>query len=187
MAATPSVKVLKTRTYKGGTKTWTNRYHFSGGTPSDNAHWETLFDNIVDAEKLIYTGSNEIVECIGYAAGSDLPVHSKSYAVTGSAVFTGIIEAPSNDVALLRYDTDQRTSKNHPIYLFSYFHSAGYTSGGAVDTLNTPLKNAIATYGQAWIDGFSDGANTYHRAGPNGAVAQGKLVSTYITHRDFRD
>jgi hypothetical protein len=44
----------------------------------------------------------------------------------------------------------------------------------------------MATYGGVWIGaGFSDGATSYNRAGPNGATATGVLVEALVTHRDL--
>lgn len=185
MAATPSIKVVKTMHFKGGTKSWSNRYHFSGGTPSGSGPWTTLSDAVVAAEKLTQNSTTTITETLGYAAGSDVPVFSKTYSVAGTASFSGA-DTPGEAAALVRYDTTQRTSKNHPIYLFNYYHGAiGGTTKATVDTLNSSQRTALGTYAAAWITGFSDGTNTLKRAGPNGAVAQGAFVEEYITHRDF--
>lgn len=188
MAPTPSVKVTKTATYKGGLKTYSNRYHFAGGTPADDSHWQTLFTNIRNAEKLICTNNVTIVEMTGYAAGSSVPVATWTGSVASTGSFANGLSTPLEVCALIRYTTTQRTSKNHPVYLFNYIHRANMDStNGDPTVLNPAQKTAIETYATAWISGFSDGTNTYMRAGPNGAVAQTRLVETYLTHRDFRD
>lgn len=187
MAATPSIKVVKNIQLKGQVHLWSNRYHFAGGTPADDAHWQTLFTNIRNAEKLIYSGAIGIEEMLGYAAGSDVPVATWTGDVSGTGTFAGSVACPPNDAALVRYTTTQRTSKNHPIYLFNYYHGCFYSSSAAsIDTIAASYQTALATYASAWLTGFSDGTNTYTRAGPNGAVAQTRLVETYLTHRDFR-
>src|SRR5215471_19260825 len=75
MAATPSIVVKKSTAYKGGTRVWSNRYHFSGGTPANSTAWTNFSDAVVNAEKLALTAQTTIVETIGYAAGSDVGVH----------------------------------------------------------------------------------------------------------------
>jgi hypothetical protein len=185
MAATPSVKVIKSFSYQGGTKLWSNRYHFNGGTPADATHWNTFFDAIVALEKINYTSSVTIVECVGYNAGSEVPVASKAYTTAGTGTWGTAPQAPGACAILLRWSTTARSSKNHPIYLFNYYHGV-YTGGVSnPDVPNATQKGDIDTYAAGWISGFSDGANTYVRAGPNGATATGHQVETYITHRDF--
>jgi hypothetical protein len=187
MAATPSVKVIKKATYEGGDHFYSNRYHFAGGTPADDAHWQTLFTNIRNAEKLICTSDVGIEQMLGYAAGSDVPVASWSGNVGSTGVFANALNRPLEVCALIRYSTTQKTSKNHPIYLFSYIHRVnGDSTSTDPELLNPAQKTAIETYADGWLTGFSDGTNTYQRAGPNGAVAQTRFVSQFVTHRDFR-
>lgn len=185
MAATPSVKITKSSAFKGGTKLWSNRYHFNGGTPADSTHWHTLFDAIVAAEKAIYVSQCTIVEATGYAAGSDVPVDSKAYSTAGTGSFGGQND-PLEVVALLRWSTPARSTKNHPIYLFNYFHMArSVASGTDWDKLDPTQRTAIGTYASSWISGFSDGSITAVRAGPNGVTAAAGFVEEYVTHRDF--
>ncbi len=185
MAATPSLKVTKSFTYRGVIRTWSNRYHFVGGTPADNAHWTTLSDAVVTAEKAVLPNAQTIVATTGYAAGSEVPVFTKTYSTQGTyAVASGQI-CPGDCAALVRYATAVRTSKNHPVYLFNYYH--GVTSlSGSVDTIVAAQLTALQTYVNVWIGaGFSDGTTAYHRGGPNGATATGVLVEPLITHRDL--
>jgi len=187
MAPTPSVKVTKKATYKGGDHVYSNRYHFAGGTPADDSHWQTLFTNIRNAEKLICTSDVAIIEMTGYAAGSSVPVSTWTGLVGSTATPANGLATPLEVCALIKYTTTQRTSKNHPVYLFNYIHRAMMDSTNADPTvLNPAQKTLIETYATAWISGFSDGTNTYQRAGPNGAVAQTRVVESFLTHRDFR-
>lgn len=186
MAATPHVKVVKSGNYRGATQLYSNSYHFLGGTPSGSTAWDTLFDAITTAEKAIYSSSIEIVEAVGYAATSDIAVASKVYTLAGTLSTTGGNGAPLDVAALCRYSTDQRTSKNHPIYLFNYFRGITIAQQGAEDPeLSSAQLSAIQTYANDWLSGFSDGTNTYTRAGPNGAAALAKSIDPHPHHRDF--
>lgn len=187
MAATPSIRVVKSSPFKGGLRQWSNRYHFNGGTPADATHWHTLMDNVVTAEKATLGGLHTIVECLGYAAGSDVPVATKTYTTTGTVVpAAGHENTPLHTTALIRWSTAARSTKNHPIYCFSYMHGA-FIDGGHnwAEQLDSACKTAYQTYATAWITGFSDGSITAVRATPNGAAATGSLVEEYVTHRDF--
>jgi hypothetical protein len=179
------VKVVKTMTYRGLLRRWSNRYHFNGGLPATTGAWNNLFDAITTAEKALYTSEQTIVQALGYAAGSDVPVASKTYSLAGTFSTTDAL-APGDAAALLRYATTARTPKNHPVYLFNYFHGAHMSAGDSThNTLSAGQATAIGGFATSWISGFSDGTTSYVRAGPNGATATGSLVETYITHRDF--
>jgi len=187
MATTPSLKVVKSFTYKGVARLWSNRYHFNGGTPADTTHWTTLSDAVVTAEKacLINTPPVTIVETLGYAAGSDVPVFSKTYSTAGTYNSVGVTPAPGDAAALVRYATTARTSKNHPVYLFNYYHGITQASSSTPDTFSAAQLSAMQTYANHWVTGFSDGSINAVRAGPNGATATAALVESFITHRDF--
>jgi hypothetical protein len=187
MAATPSILLKMTCPYKGGVRTWSNRYHFNGGTPADATHWHTLMDNVTAAFKLTVTSKTTIVEAIGYAAGSDVPVATKVYSIAGTYSAAGTDQnTPLEVAALIRWSTAARSTKNHPIYCFSYIHDALVNDTHTwQETLSPTQATVLATYATAWITGFSDGSITAVRATPNGAAATGSIVEEFVTHRDF--
>lgn len=187
-----SLVIVKQFTYKGSTRRWTNRYHFDGALTLTSGEWTALADAVVAAEKLALIAAVTIVEAIGNdasTASSTNPhgdaVFTKTYSVAGVASLSNYQPTPGDCAALVRYSTDARTSKNHPIYLFNYYHGVGRQSTGANDDLNTDQKTLFETYATAWITGFSDGSTTRVRCGPRGAVAQTRVVNSQITHRDF--
>ncbi len=171
--------------YKGAFRDWSNRYHFNGGTPADLTHWTTLANAIIAQEKLIFDANVSITEWTGYAAGSDVPVASALVSVAGTGSGFGGSTVSGAVAALVRYNTAARTSKNHPIYLFNYYHWTHIDNSVDQDKLASGYVTALNTYGTDWLTGFSDGTNTYTRAGPNGASALTRTTLPYATHRDF--
>lgn len=185
MAATPSIKITKSTAWRGGTRLWSNRYHFNGGTPADGTAWTTLADAIVTAEKAVYASDTTIVQADGYAAGSDVPVFTKVYSTAGTMSIAGANYQELQVVGLTRFATTARTTKNHPVYLFNYVHAAFQSGNDHQGVWHSTQKTAVGTYNAAWITGFSDGTNTLVRAGPNGATATAHVEETSLTHRDF--
>jgi hypothetical protein len=187
-----SIVLLKQFSYRGATRTFSNRYHFEGALPADAAHWTTLADNIKDAEKLIYSPAVTIIQATGYDSGSATStnphgdaVFTKSYSQAGTfSPGTGDVVMPGDAAALLRYTTPARTTKNHPVYLFNYYHGV-WRQQSTTDEVAHDQLALIDAYGASWVTGFTDGAIVHERCGPRGAVSTGHSVDTYVRHRDF--
>lgn len=123
---------------------------------------------------------------VGYEGGSEIPVFDASYTTDGTGAFTSWSPNPGDCAAVLRWSTAERSSKNHPIYCFNYFHSSSSVAGaGNQDTLHAAQLSAINYYAGQWITGHSDGAVTHHRSRPNGDLCTGTLVLPEVSHRDL--
>lgn len=187
MAAKPSVKLTYTMPYRGATQQWTNRFHFDGHVPASDAEWEDFFTQLRTWGPAIIGSDGHLVGLTGYLAGSDVPVYSWTGSLAGTATFNASdVPTPGDVAALVRCTTTQRSTKNHPIYLFKYFHQAKSLPTNA-DQISTNLKTTLDSYMTHWISGaFTIAGVPVKYCGPNGAVAQTRLTETYLTHRDFR-
>jgi hypothetical protein len=180
----PSIRVVKSFPRKGGTVQWSNRYFFTGANLT-SGQFTALCALLQAEEVLLFAPNCSIVEFIQYDAGSDVPVRTATASAPGTLSMTGKEHTPSDCAAVVRFSTDQRTVKNHPIYLFKYMHGVTITAGDPGDDINSTQKTRYDSYGADVVAGFNDGTTLRHVCGPFGAVALGAFVHPYITHRDF--
>ncbi len=187
-----SIVVTKEFNWEGAPRRWSNRYHVTGPQTIGDTPFATLSDAIVTDEIACFAGNVTIVETTWSDASTasstnphGITTHTKTYTTTGAQTFTSPRNVPGEVATFIRYSTTARTSKNHPIYLFNYYHGCFNAIAGDVDTLHPEQKTDFEEYGTDWLAGFSDGTNTRIRCGPYGAVAQVRSVPVFLTHRDF--
>jgi hypothetical protein len=184
-----SIRVVKKFPYRGADKLWGNRYFLASRNTITTADFQAMSDAITAHEQGLFPSYVEIVETIGYNGGSDVPIGTKTYALAGTLATAGGQPAPGDAAACIRFGTTQKTKKNHPIYLFKYFHAVFIDTTGQNDVLLPAQRTALDAYGAAWVSGitYGGGVGTIEIAGPRGAAGQNHSVLPYIRHRDFPD
>ena len=186
-----SITIVKSFSYRGAPEEWSNTYFFLGDLPTSSAHWKTLADNVIAAEKTLYDSNTTAVRAIGHQAGESVAVWSYDYAAASEEVagtFTvGASAVPQggDSASWVRWSTDLLTSKGKPIYLRSYFHPAYAESAtdASRDLVSGAWVTAAQTFGDDWIAGFTDGSEVHARCGPRGVVGLVSTPSTYVTTR----
>jgi hypothetical protein len=178
---------VKTFVYRGNpAKEFSNRYYFDGGSPGDSDAWHTFMDAIVLLEQACITSDMHVTDVFGYAPGSEVAVATKTYAAAGTYGGSGGTATPGECCAILRMATTKKSTKNHTVYVFSYYHRALWqTASASSDTLATTQKTAIEGYAQDWLTGITVAGRAYHRTTPDGHLTTGRQVDQWIGHRDF--
>jgi hypothetical protein len=185
-ATRASIKFNFTFPYRGNTQPFSTRVYIDGNLAPTDAEFLALYDNIKMGFVALLSSRTTLQGATGYHPGSDVPVWSGGSPIAcACSLASGDVDTPGDAAMLCRWSTTQRTSKNHPIYLFMYLHDAWHTSGNA-DTLASQQHGAFESLGTFMLDGsWSDGTNDIRKCGPYGAVAQSRFVEPLITHRDF--
>ncbi len=182
----PSIKVLYDTPYRGGTQRWSTRLHFSGNLNPSNAEFEALYQNLDNYLPYLVSSRSSLKGFVAYHPGSEVPVHTFDETVTGLLTTAATDRVcPGDCAALIRYSTAARTTKNHPIYLFNYFHDVWHKENQA-DNVCDEWKSVAALFAAHLTNGgWTDGSNELYRSGPYGATANGYYIEPLVTHRDF--
>lgn len=184
MADVPRLVLTKQFTYEGVGKLWTNGYYFLGTEPTSFSDWSSFANDVIDLEKLVLQNDVTIVKAQGYQAGDDFPSYSENFTTVGTLSVSGASNAPRDCAAVVRFNTEARSTNNHPIYGYNYYHGvADYDSGSGHPPgwLYEPQAIALETYAQAWIDGIGD----HNRCTAGGHACVAVFVDPWIRHRDF--
>lgn len=188
MATPPTqagMKMLFSFSWRGTTKNWSQLYHFNQGAWQDQGHFNALSDAWWNLMKGAIPARNTLVSTTAYNPGSFLPVYTKTYGSAGTYTDTTNPQATGEACMLFRFLTDQRTSKNHPIYLFKWFHGMQTDGATSPDTLRAGIASTAAGVVTDMLAGASDGTLTRHYCGPFGAVAQSGSVNPKLHIREF--
>lgn len=188
MPDTPSITIIKSFTYRGKAEEWSNKYHFTGTTPSSDATWKTLADAIIAVEKACYRPETTVVRAYGYEAGNEHAVAIIDYSAAPLTPVPGTLNqttgfnlAPGDTAMWLRGRTPTRNSNGKWIYVRKYFHGVFTNTAGAVDPAQ---RAAMMALGAKLEDGTLPGSAKW--SGPQGALAGPLGTSEFATTRTLK-
>lgn len=180
------VKVGFTFSWRGASHSWGQLYHFDGPTSwADQTHFDTFAVNLWNQIKQPLPARVTCNDMTAYNAGSFLPVFNHTIAAAGGYTDTSNPQAAGELCMLWRFTTDQRTTKNHPIYLFKWFHGMQTDGATSPDSLRAGIVATAATPISSLLSGISDGTNSRKYCGPRGAVALSGTCYSTLHAREF--
>lgn len=188
MADVPSITSIKSFTYRDAPEEWSNRYHFSGEPPADQAGWVTLAQALATIEKPCFDTSVTIVRMYGYLADGDDAVAVVDFTVSpltpvhGTATLSGDL-APGDAAGTVRWLTDRRTSKGKPIYLRKYLHGVQQDTTDK-DKITAAMLTAYGTYGTALLSPW--GSTTNALCDSLGVAVTAPHASPWVTTRTLK-
>lgn len=190
MPDTPSLVIVKSFTYRDQAEEWSNKYHFTGVTPSDDASWLTLANGWITEERHCYTAETHVVRVYGYEAGSNHANFVHDYTAGGTNVglagdFTDptAFRSPGDAAGTIRWSTGDYNSRGKLIYCRKYFHDVR-NNGTDPDEVVPSQITAYNQFAAVITSGFFPGGARY--CGPQGADLDNHRADPYITTRTLK-
>jgi hypothetical protein len=154
--------------FEDGTTQTSNRFYLTTPSgpqsPANDGQWDTLAINFSDDFLGILGPWATLDQIVGYDIGDDVGVKVYDYGSAGTHNPTPSRPAlPAQCCSLMKWTTDERTSRNHPIYLWNYVHAQGYYEP---DPEKVAAQDALHDFGEKLTlsgSGFSDGVHTWHK------------------------
>lgn len=186
MPDTDSITIIKRFLYRGQQEEWSNTYHLSGTTPTDQAGWKTLADAIIAIEKNAIGDVNSYVRAYGYVAGQAHSAATIDYVALGGTLIKGQLVAtttspyPPGDTAVMIRARAGTSSKGKPVYLRKYFHGCPVSGDSVVSAQQT----SMVTFATAMLAGTLPGSMKW--VGPQGQVASNPQALPFATTRTLK-
>ncbi|HMJ97611.1 MAG TPA: hypothetical protein VK486_17315 [Thermoleophilaceae bacterium] len=189
MPDTPSITLVKRFIYRGVFEEWSNTYHFSGTTPTNDAGWVALGDAIWTSEKTCYTSDHARVKMYGYEAGNEHSIFQRDYVAEALPVVAGTLGVASTDQKM---SGDQAawirglvglSSRGKKVYVRKYLHG-GTCKLASPDEIAVGYKSALNQHASTMVGGTLPGGAKW--CGPQGAVVGALNSSTFVTTRTLK-
>lgn len=190
MPDTPSITIVKDFLYRGAREEYSNTYHFTGTTPSNDAGWKNLADAVIAAERLALPGTTRYLRAYGYEAGNEHSVATIDYVALGGTLVIGGLAQPSGSIPVpgdvagwVRMRREGRSSKGKYVYVRKYFHDVFGTSSEP-DKLHATQRAAFVTLANKLTDGTLPGS--FKWVAPQAQAVSEPFAGQFLTTRTLK-
>lgn len=188
MADVPSITLIQTFTYRDVPEEFSNRYHFTGEPPADDAGWTTLVSSLATIVASVFSSNVHIVRAYGYLSDTTDAVATVDFTVTPHSPIAGTAGpvgtmAPGDDAMTLRWDTGRKNSRGKTIYLRKYYHGVGMDTSDS-DKVNSAQLDNLQAAGASLIADW--GSSSSKLCGPDGVTPTLPHASPWITTRTLK-
>jgi hypothetical protein len=184
--------LIKRFTYRGDpNEEWSNRYYLTGADPTSNAGWLTLFNQLAQIERSLYTSEHLITRAYGYT--SDSPnaaavyirdLKAQNAEIPGEHVASGV-ELPGDCAGIVRWRTARLTSKGKNIYLRKFMHGVFGVDGTPDNVAATQLAK-YTNFAQWLASGAETGGRTIRGPGQATETILGSQGMPFTTTRTLK-
>jgi hypothetical protein len=181
--------VVQSFTYRDEAEEFSNKYHFAGPAPGDDASWKALADALIGHLRPMFTPVVTFVRAYGYNDGDHPSVWGHDYTIPGPPLagnWGGDAQAqkPAGDqAAFIRWPTTKRNSRGKIVYARKYFHDM-YVGLTTPDRVSASQYALMQTFANACIDGSI--SSVFHLCLPDGTPALAGGPDTWITTRTLK-
>lgn len=188
MPDTDSITIVQKFSYRGAPEEFSNTYHLDGTTPTDDAGWKDVADDLIALLAPLFGGDVKFVRAYGYEAGNDHAVSVIDYATLGDlpegSFSPGSAKKAPGDAAMTcRWWTGATNSRGKKIYLRKYFHDV-YMDVSDADKVYSGQLTALQTFADALLNDPISGDLVL--VGPQGANVVNADASQWITTRTLK-
>jgi hypothetical protein len=181
-----------TSPYRDGTKNWSTTFHCTGPEWADHDAAYTYSNGVWTAIQHAVLDTTTLNTIVAYNPGSDIPVYTMDWEDTGGYNDHSNPMTALEECMLIKWDTDARSVRNHPVYLFNFFHHVQSEGATNPDILRSGMRTTMDDNLATILAGISDGHITRFRCGPRAPevgydqpVATGAVTQHPLHHRDF--
>jgi hypothetical protein len=185
----PAIVMVQSFSYRDQPEEFSNKYHFAGPAPGDDASWLALANSLRTALTPCFTSGVTFHRAYGYTDGDNPSVWGHDWEIPGPPPVGSMptpsdgYQPPGDTAAFIRWPTAKRNSRGKMVYARKYFHSV-YGLSGDHDHVSYTQAVLLDAFAAKCIDGSI--SSVFHLCLPDGTPAQSGGTQPWLTTRTLK-